>query len=68
MSVHQKKEGESKRMADHLNRVFEPLDPIHPYAESNGHASRRRAKVCSHDKLNLSVYGPRKSRQMLGMR
>lgn len=54
-------------MADHLNRVFEPLDPIHPNAESNGHASRR-AKVCSQDKLNLRVYGPRKSRQMLGMR
>lgn len=68
MSVHQKKEGESKRMADHLNIVFGPLDPIHPKAESNGHASGRRAKVCSHDKLNLRVYGPRKSRQMLGMR
>ena len=68
MSVHQKKEGESKRMADHLHIVFEPQDSVHHNAESNGHASGRRAKVCSRDKLNLRVYGPRKSRQMLGMR
>lgn len=55
-------------MADHLHIVFEPQDPVHHNAESSGHASGRRAKVCSGDKLNLRVCGPRKSRQMLGMR